>query len=400
MNFISKLTEEYKKDLRSKYEMQSKQIENIFGEVDDFYHNLKVLGAYLAGGAVTSIFTNKEVNDLDIYFRSLNDIKAFIACCFGELDDESSYWKVEYEELVDFESTDLQCCGYTKKSIMLRTRSGQEVQLIHCDFYETPEDIFNTFDFCMNMGVYDFKEQMFVLHDNFLVDNSCRKLTVNTGTAFPIISQLRIDKYKQRGYSINRKEFIKLSLAVSELSLKSWDDVKNAVGGMYGYTLEELFDENKEFSYEELYNQIENLGIKLDQNKPMAVVDDATTLFEVLDDLHCEPQEEYYYYKKVCKTGDDNIFTSHYTPSFKYEVGETVQCDNGVYLYKSLDRANNHYSGDTVIKLKSVGKRATLVPGCSGGKYKTTDDLIVCGVENKGGNTSPMIPQPPSLPIR
>tara|TARA_R100000541_G_C1897352_1_gene83931 strand:- start:4260 stop:5498 length:1239 start_codon:yes stop_codon:yes gene_type:complete len=370
---------EQKKHLR-----QAKQVENLTSDVSDLYSNLEQLGVYLAGGAITSVFTNKEVNDLDLYFRDIDSLKVFILSAFGVLEDSVYLNDERFENVVDLDSHALICNGYTKKSIMFQTKAtAQQIQLIHCGFFEKPEDIFDTFDYTINMGVYDYKEKMFVLHEDFLTDNSCRKLTVNPKTAFPIISQLRIDKYKQRGYSINRKEFLKLSLAVANLNLSSWKETKEAMGGMYGYTMEELFDEEKEFSFEELFSQIEDLEYKLSNHKPFEAVYDYETLIEHINDLHgrASSGERYYYYKVVNPTNDPDVFESHYKSSFKYKVGEKVKCDQkGIYLYKTLEKAKKHYDGKVVIKLQTTsGERANLTSDFGGGKHRTNDELLVVG---------------------
>lgn len=390
---IEDLQKKLKVQEQNKHQQQSRQVGKVIGEVDNLYDNLKGLGCYLAGGAITSLFTNKDINDLDIYFRSLEDLKVFIYLSFGVFEergyglreeDKHLLNKERYKDLVNLDSHSLLCVGHTKKSVMFRTKdSAQDIQLIHCDFYETPEDIFNTFDYTINMGVYDFQNDMFVLDDDFLVHNSMRKLVVNPSTAFPIISQLRIDKYKQRGYNINRKEFIKLCLAVSRLNLNSWTDVKEAIGGMYGYTMEEMFNEGKEFSYEELFEQLELLEAKLDSPYPYTVVSDVGELIEEVEDLHdnCDEPRQYFYYKKVCSTPETGVFKSHYNGSFEYIVGEDVQCLNkGVFLYKTSDAASYHSGGDTVIKLTSGVKKAKLHPDFGGGKFRTTDKLTVVGV--------------------
>ena len=229
------------------YKKQEKKLLNLIDE--DLNDNFAELGCYVAGGAITSIFTNKDVNDLDIYFRNIESLIAFVENMFGEMN------KPKFN-IMDLSPYTLIYQGHTKKSILCQTSGGQEVQLIHDRFYETPQDIFGNFDFHLNMGCYDYKEGVFVLSDKFLVDNCQKVMTVNPKTSFPIISQLRIDKYKQRGYSINRKEFILLACATSKLNFQSWKDVKHAIGGLYGYNIDDVFDESVEFSYESLFEQL------------------------------------------------------------------------------------------------------------------------------------------------
>lgn len=246
---IKEFEEKVKLQERTKYKTQEKKLLSLIDE--DLVDVFAELGCYIAGGSVTSVFTNKEVKDLDVYFRDVESLLLLIENMFGERNKPKKGFSV-----LELQPFQLKYSGHTNKSILCNTQDGQEVQLIHDRFYEAPEDIFANFDFHINMGCYDCKEGLFVLSDKFLTDNASRVITINPYTAFPIISQLRIDKYKQRGYSINRKEFILLSCAVSKLHFESWEDVEKSVGGMYGYCVDDIFDGNKEFSYEELFTQL------------------------------------------------------------------------------------------------------------------------------------------------
>ena len=63
------------------YEFErSKLLANISDEMITF---LEDSNAILAGGAITSIFTGKEINDLDVYFRTWEDLGAFLYCMQG-----------------------------------------------------------------------------------------------------------------------------------------------------------------------------------------------------------------------------------------------------------------------------------------------------------------------------
>jgi len=357
------------------------RLEEDISNVDELWEVMKTLGCYVAGGYWTSVFTNTEVNDIDVYFRSKETLELFLKSAFGEAEGEAPE---EFEDLIDIPSYGIRCIGYTDKSIMFTMKnSGHQVQLIHNKFYESAEAIFDTFDYTINMCAYDFKKDLMIMHDRFPIDVMARRLVVNPNTSFPIISQLRIDKYKQRGYSINRKEFLKLSVAVAGLDLKTWDQAIKQLAGMYGWCIDELFDTTKEFSIPELLEQLDELEFKKDQVKPFEAISDLDTLLEGIEEMHEEhdPDREYFYYKKVKSTADPNVFKSQHNSSFQYKVGEKVQCDKrGIFVFKSSRKAENFFMGDTVIKLTSGKRKAKLVPDGSGGKYSTNDELTVVGV--------------------
>ena len=272
-----------------KYKRQKKQLLNLLSNVSNLDHNLAELGCFIAGGAITSIFTGKEVNDLDVYFRNKETLVAFIEMVFNTHKDNKPCnlgFLGSSDQTVNLNSYELRYVGHTKKSIILVDSSGQEVQLIINRFYDSPQDIFDSFDFHLNMGCFDFKEDKFVLSDNFLTDNASRTMTVNPNTSFPIISQLRIAKYLERGYTISRKEFITLACAVTQLNFTSWEDVKEAIGGLYGYCVDDIFDETVEFTMNVLFEQLVELEANDQRFTGLDRFPDEKGLIEFVEKLH------------------------------------------------------------------------------------------------------------------
>ena len=197
------------------------------------------LGAYLAGGAITSVFTNKDINDYDLYFRDAESFAKF----FGLWLDG------------DFGASVV--LSATNKSITIHFPNEEViVQAIYYKWFPSAEDIFDDFDFTVNMGAYCFKEGMFILHKDFLRHNAQRYLEVNTNTSFPLITALRVEKYKTKGYNISKANFLKIMFSVMKLNIKDWEDLKEHIGGMYGLKVAELFNTEKEFSVEEVLSQL------------------------------------------------------------------------------------------------------------------------------------------------
>lgn len=50
----------------------------------NLYNLFKEFKCFLAGGAITSLFTGADINDLDIYFRSEKDLAKFIYSAWTE----------------------------------------------------------------------------------------------------------------------------------------------------------------------------------------------------------------------------------------------------------------------------------------------------------------------------
>ena len=388
---IIKLQEDIKHQQRKRFANQVSRLESELSEVKGLFDMMKTLGCYVAGGFWTSVFTAKEINDVDIYFRDIKSLRAFVANLMGNLEDE--YNRQEFpSHLDDLEHFDwylpVHCVGYTDKSVIFKLKGGLTLQCIHTKFYQSAQEIFDTFDYTINMCAYDMKEDLLVMDDNFLTDLSARRLTVNPKTSFPIISQLRIDKYKQRGYSINRKEFLKLSCAVAALNLTSWEEAISQLAGMYGWCIDKVFDKEKPFSMLELIEQMDKLEYN-DQAITPVSTGDYFIIMDYIEEHHPSSEQlpKVTYYKKVVPVSEGK-FSSWYKNSFIYETGEVVSDKNrGVFLFKELQDAVNYSSGQVVIALQCKDKpKASLKSDGGNGKYSTKDELIVLGQVDEQGN--------------
>lgn len=200
---------------------------------------LKILGQlyefYIAGGAITSLVTNSDIKDLDIYIKNKLDMVPLISA----LDKEARLLSV------------------TDKSILYRMNYGQDTRLINLiliNSYKTPEEIFNDFDFTCVMGAYDIKSEKFTFDEDFLIDNSMKQLRYNPNTKFPLMSCLRVKKYEIKGYKISKNEMTKILLSVCKLEINSYEDLAKQIGGLYGFNVEELFDTEVEFDMGNVIN--------------------------------------------------------------------------------------------------------------------------------------------------
>ena len=219
---------------------------------DEVWAVLEHNNCFVAGGAITSLFTNRDINDIDIYVPSETALKNVIAHLYCE-EDKVCPDSLASEELSQFQG---RVCGTTNKAITI-VNGKTMLQLVYFKYFSSPDDIFATFDFTVCMGAYDIKQGLFKLHDKFLLDNAARRLSVNSKTDYPLISVMRAFKYIDRGWKISTKEMMLLLLACNNLNIDSWDEVKEQVGGMYGYSVDDIFDTTVDFS---ICNAIEQLG--------------------------------------------------------------------------------------------------------------------------------------------
>lgn len=337
---------------------------------DALYGELKRCNCFLAGGAITSIFTRQEINDFDIYFRRAEDAFSFIL--------DNGGWTIME----------------TDKAFTIKHKK-EMLQAIFFKYFSAAEEIFESFDFTVCMGAYDFQSEEFVLHEDFLKDNASRRLVFNSKTNFPLISALRVEKYKGKGYSISKKEFVKILLGISNLKIDSYEKLKVHVGGMYGDDITHLLNisEEKPFNLEEITATMDNdivpdgpspdpfsltsssfrklvaekVGLKIPCVKignryyadylgymvPICEGDIKGNFF--LDETFNARNFPMVRYKCVKKIGE-GTYRSYHDPNFEYKLGQMVTTTNKVGLF-CVDETGipncqfRHYTGAVMLKL-------------------------------------------------
>jgi len=229
---------------------EKKKFKNYLG--NELYDILKKYNTIIAGGTITSLFTNRDINDIDVYFRSQEDLESFLK---NEMEGQ---WII----------------AHTEKALLFKF-DDIEVQAIYFKYFNNPDEIFDTFDFTVCMGAYDFSKEEFVLHNDFLRHNSQRILKFNHGTAYPIVSALRVDKYKKKGYTISKPEFIRIMLTILNSDIHDYKTLKEQMGGMYGENYDKILEpqENEEFDLENIIEKMSELSVNDDYFKVSQSID-------------------------------------------------------------------------------------------------------------------------------
>lgn len=218
-------------------------------------------GAFVAGGAVRSLFTNEPVNDFDVYFKTRKDFENAVAGAY-----DNGWWNV----------------STTKRAVTFSDHGGTPIQFMYFDFFESPSKIFDAFDFTIVMGAYDFVSGEFILHADFMRHNSQRFLKFHPGTRYPIASSVRVLKYLERGYTIGMGEMIKIALACRKPYIESWDDLKDQIGGSYGEKV--VVDSTEEFHIDAAISEIskDNFIAENDDSPPGTAIG----LFEKIAEMN------------------------------------------------------------------------------------------------------------------
>ena len=228
------------------FEIEKNLIKKTIGE--DVYSLLKDMKCILAGGAITSIFSGAEVMDYDLYFTDKEGLSRLITQVFG----------VSEEDYIS--PFDLIAKFATNRSMLCVDKySKNKLQFIHYKIFKDAHDIFNSFDFEHVMGAFDFATEEFVFHENFFKSLAQRNIVFNPNTDFPIVSLMRVQKYKERSYKISKAQMLRVAFTIADRNYDSWEKVKSECAGMYGIAPDDLFDETKPFSLEEVVRQLETV---------------------------------------------------------------------------------------------------------------------------------------------
>lgn len=218
-----------------------------------WFQTLASRRAFIAGGALTSALTDKKINDFDVYFRTQ-----------AECDSAINYFNLRGR-----------CVATTDNAITYELPSTIEdtvtIQLIRAEHLinQCVYDTIRNFDFTINMAAYDMLSDNIIAHVDFYKHNMQRKLVFNDDTLYPIISMHRAIKYINRGYTLSGHEQVKIALAINNLKMKDYTDLKKQLLGIdtshfIDLTTKLMANPNKEYNYQEVKTEMKGIMTKND----------------------------------------------------------------------------------------------------------------------------------------
>lgn len=356
------------------YEFEKKKLLSFIN--DDVLEILKEEECIIAGGCITSLFTRRDINDIDIYFRS----KKSLISALRKLDDECT-WMAHTD----------------KATLFVKNSSKYAYQFIHFKFFEQPSEIFNTFDFSVCTGAYDFKINDFVFDERFFQHNSQKILKFNENTAYPIVSALRVQKYIDKGYSISKPEYIKIMLTINQLKINTYEELKEQMGGMYGVNYDKLFNDIEgEFNICKIISKISDLILdddyfklpSIDQNidikikrfinsyylngnykiikknrftKDYYLIVDKLDIVDIISTKELEVNDKDICTEDILLNVYKNVslecgkYYSGYDKNFEYILNQVIEARNNIGLFFNINKDNvDYYAGNRSIKLKAT----------------------------------------------
>lgn len=200
---------------------------------------MKEYGAFIAGGAITSVFSSSAIRDYDIFFRD----------------------PVKLEEALKIVTADIE----TDAAVSF-TVDKHRVQLIRVLTGE-PNEVISTFDFTICQGAFDGED--FYLSGSFFQHLAQRKLVFNIKAEYPLCSLYRARKFITRGFSLSGIEAIKLGLKLNSIQIKTYADLRKQLMGIDTLFLADLTDSlddsTRTYDFTEFATALEEYAInKLD----------------------------------------------------------------------------------------------------------------------------------------
>ena len=176
--------------------------------------------AFIAGGAITSIFSSKSISDYDVYFKDETGRKGI-----------TDHFDKQFEK-----------AGETDTAITY-TRAKQMFQLIKIpEMVGHPRSAISEFDYTVCMGAYDIEADEFMLGADFLQHIAQRRLVFNIKARYPLSSLFRIRKFMHKGYTVSGAEIIKLGLCIHKLDLSDYKLLREQLMGIDTLFLRALTD--------------------------------------------------------------------------------------------------------------------------------------------------------------
>jgi hypothetical protein len=204
-----------------------------FGEdyefsLQDLKRDFAEAGTMLCGGAITSIYSGMKINDLDFYVR-----------------DEAGADKLRKAILTrGYEEVCISRNAMTYKRKSVNSRKVWTIQII-TRFMGPPSEIFDTFDFTITQGAYDFNlgftacednhampKGGFVLGTRFLEDIARRRLVYLGGSRYPLCAMYRTKKYEAKGYRLPGSTIMHIGISIMRLELETYGDLKEQLNGI------------------------------------------------------------------------------------------------------------------------------------------------------------------------
>lgn len=193
-------------------------------------HNL-----ILAGGAIRALVSNTTVSDYDLFAMASEDLmqaKKAIKALYSVSESDIFF---ETNNAISFTYHDIKFQLVKKLAFNCPDSKMTEEDYISY--------LFQKFDFTVCMGAYSFHSDLFYYEEQFVWDNLTKTLIFNPHGEYPICSLYRTKKYTKNGFNISGVELTKIALAINNLKMRTYKDLKHQLQGIDTVVFEKLTSE-------------------------------------------------------------------------------------------------------------------------------------------------------------
>jgi hypothetical protein len=222
---------------------------------------------FVAGGSITSLFSNEKPNDIDIYFKDATLARYVLYRLLAnyrssnlplELITASNYANntmtvqaprtsmpnaaevARYERVsgISYVSPNAVSIKTPKNSPGLK---GIPAQLIF-RFVGQPQDVIGCFDFAHTYSFYNYATDELVISQKALLAQSTKQLLYE-GSLFPLTSIARTRKFLSRGWSCSAGQMLKIMLQAATMDWTSMDVLRDQLKGVDTIYFDDLLNE-------------------------------------------------------------------------------------------------------------------------------------------------------------
>lgn len=187
---------------------------------------------------LASPYKSKHSPDLDIYCKTKEDFENLLKVLKEKISEEVRC--LEYNGVQTY--TWIHYPNFLKEI---------RIQLINIQ--GSPQEITSEFDFTVCQAYYDIEENKIVTEDNWLEDETQKRIVVNDKARAP--APYRITKYLEKGYKVDTENFMKFLGIMNRTNLEDWELI-GILEQAYKFT---NYDKN-------LQSCIKMMGLSIDSN--------------------------------------------------------------------------------------------------------------------------------------
>ena len=154
----------------------------------------------VAGGCFTSQFSQKKINDIDVFFKNEENLQNAL-----DILRNNSEYKL----------------AFNNDWVANIFKGKEKIQFIKKYFYENTRQVFNAFDFTCVKFAYDGLNCFY--HERFFIDLAARKLVIDNNLPKPLSTLQRSYKYVSRGFGICPFGMAEIAKKIQELKI-DWEN--------------------------------------------------------------------------------------------------------------------------------------------------------------------------------